>query len=560
MSADNAVSFKVVFKRKQQDNNDAAVVSSEVRRFTVDHDVSTSLVYLVEKLGSVFPELRRRGSVVITWQDADGDEVTIGSDDELKIALTEMVGPVYKLTVRAKEAGNGGGGGGELHPNVTCDGCEQPVVGHRYKCLVCPDFDLCSGCEAAGCHPEHSMVRVVRPEDAQQLFRSMFNNRGPWCRAGMEAAAAAAAPGAAAGFPAGFGGSGHHNRMMGRRGWKCRGMGNGGQGMGHGHGGMAGWAAPFMEALVQGWTNMPAASSSQEAAAAAATAAHESAHAAATAAHESAHAFATSAAQAAHDAAVKAAAAAAAAGAVPTPGGGSAGTSFAGSDYLKNVGNFVAAALDPFGIDVLVEIENAKGERQQVGGTNGSSAAAPEPEKEKNAGEHQPATIEIPIGVAAGETEKISQIEKSKSPTPSSDGDESGWTLVHNNKEKDAATTTTKTVDIPISRSDEEQPAAAAVMPKVVYVDATGTIYPRLPADEPTTPVAAEAAAVKITAPPSTPSAAPAASHPDPRIQVAVQAMLNMGFTNEGGWLATLLEAKNGDIGKVLDVLQPVKK
>lgn len=31
-----------------------------------------------------------------------------------------------------------------VHTHVTCDECHaHPIVGIRYKCVVCPDFDVC---------------------------------------------------------------------------------------------------------------------------------------------------------------------------------------------------------------------------------------------------------------------------------------------------------------------------------------------------------------------------------------------------------------------------------
>ena len=46
------------------------------------------------------------------------------------------------------------------HPGVICDGCEGPVMGPRWKCSVCPDFDLCKPCKKKGIHFEHAFVKI----------------------------------------------------------------------------------------------------------------------------------------------------------------------------------------------------------------------------------------------------------------------------------------------------------------------------------------------------------------------------------------------------------------
>merc|ERR1712047_211220 len=43
------------------------------------------------------------------------------------------------------------------------------------------------------------------------------------------------------------------------------------------------------------------------------------------------------------------------------------------------------------------------------------------------------------------------------------------------------------------------------------------------------------------------------------KVEAALKTMQVMGFSDDGGWLSNLLRAKSGDVGKVLDTIQPFK-
>merc|ERR1712198_307722 len=95
------------------------------------------------------------------------------NDEELKLALAAMSGAVVKLKVRLGVKKEGEQKAGVVHPGIVCDGCDGPVLGPRYKCLACPDYDLCKSCEARGLHPQHKMVRLPQPckRDTKGLVR-----------------------------------------------------------------------------------------------------------------------------------------------------------------------------------------------------------------------------------------------------------------------------------------------------------------------------------------------------------------------------------------------------
>ena len=76
---------------------------------------------------------------------------------------------------------------------------------------------------------------------------------------------------------------------------------------------------------------------------------------------------------------------------------------------------------------------------------------------------------------------------------------------------------------------------------------------------EPETPRRSQAAGAAMIYP-KLDNSSPDLSCLSPKIKIAVQAMENMGFTNEEGWLSNLLIKYDGDIGKILDLLAPANR
>jgi len=63
------------------------------------------------------------------------------------------------------------------HSGVSCDGCQDgtDIVGNRWKCVVCGDYDLCDSCNSAGIH-DHQMLKIEHPADALSVQNTIMKD------------------------------------------------------------------------------------------------------------------------------------------------------------------------------------------------------------------------------------------------------------------------------------------------------------------------------------------------------------------------------------------------
>jgi len=113
--------------------------------------------------------------------DEDNDRITFSSNSELRSALVNIpLGGTIKIYVKPKaKKSEPTSENPTVHAGITCDGCQGSVIGIRYKCMECPDYDLCQTCSDKNLHSEHNMIKIIRP--AQRPFGGHRRcGRGPF--------------------------------------------------------------------------------------------------------------------------------------------------------------------------------------------------------------------------------------------------------------------------------------------------------------------------------------------------------------------------------------------
>lgn len=180
----------------------------EIRRFNLSLSDEKSGLYqsLIGKIQQAYGTLLPNKEEIRTyWQDDEDELIGFTSDNELQYAIDVMtalkVGTpyeknmVFKVYVARKSVPDSKQSqqerkckwqqaeGPQVHFGVVCDACEGPVVGNRYKCSVCADYDLCEECNGKDLHKEHVMNKITRPLGC--MFggqrRGAWKNRGGAC-------------------------------------------------------------------------------------------------------------------------------------------------------------------------------------------------------------------------------------------------------------------------------------------------------------------------------------------------------------------------------------------
>ena len=149
----------------------------EIRRFSLAFNGGATSVYanLIEKIKSVYGSSLINGDEIRTyWQDEENELIGFSTDSEFQYAIDvqaaikmsksfESSPNMFKVYIKRVPSLSGKEKEPSVHFGVVCDACNGSIIGNRYKCSVCPDYDLCESCHSKNIHPEHTLNVITKP-------------------------------------------------------------------------------------------------------------------------------------------------------------------------------------------------------------------------------------------------------------------------------------------------------------------------------------------------------------------------------------------------------------
>uniref|UniRef100_A0A182IY21 Uncharacterized protein n=1 Tax=Anopheles atroparvus TaxID=41427 RepID=A0A182IY21_ANOAO len=146
-------------------------------------DVCNTVAEVKEFCYCRFPHLETEKDLKVYWIDQDGDDICVVTDGDYRSFMaatdkekrrlyvegtvaTQVDAPVPPVQNAPDAAVNANR---PVHNCVVCDVCDQVIVGHRYRCLTCYDYDLCMTCESKYRHKDHIMLRIPRPTVSSRM-------------------------------------------------------------------------------------------------------------------------------------------------------------------------------------------------------------------------------------------------------------------------------------------------------------------------------------------------------------------------------------------------------
>jgi len=176
----------------------------DMRRVTVEQPLTFQTI--TNLMGQLFPALH---GYTLKYEDPDGDKITVSSQEEIQEAVSVAMSSngVLRFLIFEKQEVEAerkapvsipaaapvpapvpvafvpvpAPAGPSVHDGVTCDGCQvSPIVGIRYKCFVCRDFDLCAACEATKTHDQsHPLLQMNQSNVAPWKMHCQRRRHGP---------------------------------------------------------------------------------------------------------------------------------------------------------------------------------------------------------------------------------------------------------------------------------------------------------------------------------------------------------------------------------------------